>query len=254
MGGDNMFPTKMTEKSRISTLLQKLYPLSTDKKLIRLGPKGDGGYLLPDDLSGIEACFSLGVGGTSDFELACAERGMKVFMADKSVKGPATNHQAFSFIPKFIGAISNDDFITLDQFVNTSLPQPNAELMLQIDIEGFEYEVFLSTSEQLMKRFRIIIAEFHELDNLWNKPYFGLVSQAFEKILQTHTCVHIHPNNYWRTLNKDGIEIPKLLEFTFLRKDRIQESSYATQFPHPLDSDNTPKQPLVLPKCWYRSE
>lgn len=38
------------------------------KDLIRLGPNGDGGYLVPDDLTGIEACFSPGVCATSEFE------------------------------------------------------------------------------------------------------------------------------------------------------------------------------------------
>lgn len=42
------------------------------------------------------------------------------------------------------------------------------------------------------------------------------------------------------------------MEFTFLRNDRIKTRHYAMTFPHPLDRDNTPNPPLVLPACWYR--
>ncbi len=244
----------MTDRNELLRLLKRLYPLSTNKELIRLGPKGDGGYLVPDDLAGIQACFSPGVSLVSGFEEDCAELGIKVFLADKSVDGPVTGHELFCFTKKFVGATSNDDFMTLDHWVTSSLPEINADLLLQIDIEGFEYEVFLSASEALMQRFRIIVAEFHHLDQLWNKPFFNLAGRAFDKILQTHTCVHIHPNNLCGSLNISGINIPTVMEFTFLRNDRFEHSSYQKNFPHPLDSDNTANSSLTLPKCWYSAK
>jgi len=45
-----------------------LRPYTTDKELIRLGAEKDGGYLIPNDLAGIEACFSPGVGNEFNFE------------------------------------------------------------------------------------------------------------------------------------------------------------------------------------------
>ncbi|WP_201295779.1 FkbM family methyltransferase [Cyanobium sp. Copco_Reservoir_LC18] len=231
--------------------MTSLYPLSPNKKLIRLGPKGDGGYLLPDDLEEIHACFSPGVSIISGFEMDCAERGMKVFLADKSVDGPAEEHELFHFTKTFVGAISNEEFMTLDEWVCASVPEKDSDLLLQIDIEGHEYEVFLSTSNSLMTRFRIIVAEFHYLDLLWSDPFFNLASRAFEKILQNHSCVHIHPNNFHGTIRKAGITIPKTMEFTFLRNDRISRKSYQTIFPNPLDCDNTGNATLSLPNCWY---
>lgn len=250
----NEFPTEMTAKSELQSLLKKLYPLFSAKELIRLGPKGDGGYLLPDDLVGIQACFSPGVSTVSGFEKDCAELGMKVFLADKSVEGPAFEHELFFFTMKHVGAISNDDFMTLDSWVASSISETNSDLLLQIDIEGYEYEVFLSASDSLMQRFRIIVAEFHQLDQLWSKPYFKLAERAFNKIMQTHTCVHIHPNNNSGSLDKDGLNIPEVMEFTFIRNDRMENSSYQQTFPNPLDCDNSEHPTLVLPKCWYSSE
>lgn len=250
----NVFPTKMTDRNELQSLLQKLYPVSCNKELIRLGPKGDGGYLVPYDLADIEACFSPGVDLVSGFEKDCVDLGMKAFFADKSVDQPAQAHPMFFFTKKFIGATKNDDFMTIDDWVASSLPQSQSDLLLQIDIEGYEYEVFLSISDILMRRFRIIVAEFHHLDQLWSKPFFNLSARAFEKILQTHTCVHIHPNNCCRPLQKGGLTIPPVSEFTFLRNDRIVNPSYLNVFPNSLDYDNTDNPPITLPKCWYSGE
>lgn len=246
------YPTSMTEKKDILSLIESLHPVSTDKNLIRLGPKGDGGYLVPEELQNIIACFSPGVERLSKFEKDCAEMGIECFLADKSVDKPSESHNLFHFTKKFIGAINNEDFITLEEWVASSLSGRQGDLLLQMDIEGYEYETILSTSESLLNRFRIIIVEFHWLDMLWSKPFFLTASASFRKVLQTHTCVHIHPNNQRGVIKKNGIEIPKLAEFTFLRNDRITNRENARQFPHPLDADNVDNKSVILPYCWYR--
>ena len=253
--GINIYPTRLTEKNKLLSLLNKLHPVSCDKELIRLGTMGDGGYLVPDDLIGIEACFSPGVGYFSLFEKECAERGMKVFLADSSVEKPTQSHELFVFTKKHLGILTNDKFMIIDDWVASSLPDSSGDLLLQMDIEGSEYEVLLGASYNLLKRFRIIIVEFHFLDELWNKPFFQLASRVFEKLLQTHTCVHNHPNNFSDSVKNGEIEIPIVTELTFLRNDRISGSSFAKIFPHPLDTDNAKNNPsLVLPKVWYNGK
>ncbi len=245
-------PTKLTQSNELQLLLHKLKPIYCGKELIRLGPEGDGGYLVPDDLKGVKSCFSPGVEGISGFELDCADMGMNVFLADKSVEKPSESHELFQFTKKYLGVTTNADFMTLDDWVTSSAPRIEDELLLQIDIEGFEYEVFLSASDQLMKRFRIIVVEFHQLDQFWNEPFFKLASRAFDKILQTHTCVHNHPNNWYGSIKNDNIEMPIATEITFIRNDRIHNPSFIKTFPHPLDIDNTENASLILPKCWFQ--
>jgi hypothetical protein len=246
------FPTGLTSKQELRELISKLAPVNSGKKLLRLGPKGDGGYLVPDDLDGIEACFSPGVCLVSGFEKDCADRGIKVFMADRSVDQPAAMHELFHFTKKYVGVTTNEDFMTIDNWVSLSMPGSKSDLILQIDIEGYEYENILAMSDSLMNRYRIIVAEFHDLDQLWSYPFFRLASRALDKILQTHSCVHIHPNNIQPPLKKQGLSIPPSLEFTFLRNDRLTDRTYANIFPQPLDSDNSDKPHLVLPACWYK--
>ena len=73
-------------RSRLRRLLHRLHPRCDDKELVRFGPMGDGGYLLPDDIGGIGACFSPGVSSISGFEKQCAELGIPVYLADASVE------------------------------------------------------------------------------------------------------------------------------------------------------------------------
>ncbi len=255
LGIANVFPTRTTNKDALDSLMRSLYPVSCNHELIRFGPHGDGGYLIPNDLEGIEACFSPGVDFESGFEMACADSGIKVFMADKSVNQPAKAHQLFNFTKKFIGVTTNSDFMTINDWVTSSLPESHSDLLLQMDIEGYEYEVILSMADILMRRFRIIVVEFHQLHMLWSMPFYSIAARTFDKILQTHTCIHIHPNNCSGSLRKNGLEIPRLMEFTFIRNDRIRNPSYQNVFPHPLDNDNySDNHYLPLPECWYKGK
>lgn len=251
-GNPRAFATHITDEARVRSLVERLHPVAASAELIRLGPTGDGGYLVPDDLAGIVACYSPGVSSISGFERDCANLGMQVFLADKSVDGPAEGHERFQFSKKFIGAYSDDDFMTLDDWVSSTLADRHSDLMLQIDIEGFEYETFLASSEALLRRFRIIVAEFHDLQNLWSVPFFSLASRAFEKLLRTHACVHLHPNNCCGSADMRGMTMPRVMEFTFQRRDRVASNGFVKTFPHPLDADNTVKPTLPLPAWWYR--
>ena len=249
--GLSQFPTKKTKPEKLKDLINILKPVATNKNLIRFGASTDGGYLIPDDLDDISACFSPGVADCVSFETSCAARGMKVFLADHSVDQlPAGNHN-FHFIKKFIGSNTDENFIRLDEWVTSSNIDGSSDLMLQMDIEGFEYETLISSSDELMKRFRILIIEFHGLHNLWSYPFFKLAKSAFDRLLKFHSCVHIHPNNARGICKINGLEIPKLMEFTFYRKDSFQFSSEVLSYPHPLDEDNTKLKHIALPKCWW---
>ena len=247
------YTTTGTPTARLTAFFARLHPVTTEHALIRLGPDGDGGYLVPDDLEGITASFSPGVGAITGFELDCAERGMNVYLADNSVDGPATPHPNFHFTQKHISSTTSAKKMTLNSWVNNACGATGDDLMLQFDIEGDEYEMLLNASSRTLRRFRVIVGEFHMLDAFHSKPFFRLASRAFTKILQSHECVHIHPNNAHTPVEVNGLAIPPLAEFTFLRKDRCSPSGYAKTFPHPLDQPNTKHPDFALPKSLYRS-
>ena len=250
---------EVVPKEKVIQLIKRLHPVQTQYELIRLGPKGDGGYLVPDCLDNILACFSPGVSVMSGFELDCLNLGMQVFMVDGSVDKPNWNisEDRYSFKKKFIGCTNNEEYMTMDSwFKSTNLPK-NTELLLQMDIERAEFSTIINTSDELMNRFKVMVIEFHSLRHLWNKAFFRIIETVFNKILQTHICVHLHPNNFKGTkgsvITQFGLEIPSLMEMTFLRKDVAEIKGYQTLFPHSLDCDNTGKAHLPLPKGWYRT-
>ncbi|WP_297089113.1 FkbM family methyltransferase [uncultured Draconibacterium sp.] len=244
---------RQTSKKLVLKLIRRLHPKKIDKELIRLGPEKDGGYILPNDFKGINACFSPGVDNKYQFELDCLSIGMKIFLADKSVNPPEVNNKDFHFLKKYIGPYSDEDYITMDDWVNSSNAN-DKDLLLQMDIEGAEYASILNMSSYLLNRFRIIIIEFHGLDRLWDKEFFKFVSPVFDKLLLNHNCVHIHPNNWGRVSKIKGINIPTLMEFTFLRKDRFEDLGYVGSFPNELDKDNDPsRESVLLSKVWYRN-
>lgn len=238
---------------KVLRLIEKLRPVATEHQLIRIGPDADGGYLVPADLVGIEACYSPGVSDSIGFDLDCVARGINVFLADASVDVLPVDHSRLFFTKKFLACWEDESHTTLDAWVNSTQTCGNdADLMLQMDIEGAEYLVLASASDALLSRFRIIIIEFHNLDHLWNQGFLYLVAPIFNRLLRTHCCVHLHPNNCSGSLVRGGLEIPREMEFTFLRRDRVSTSvAHPHHFPHPLDVENTPRPPLVLPECWW---
>lgn len=243
---------KTASTDRIAEFLSTIRPVETEHPLIRVGSEADGGYLIPDDLSGIEACFSPGVATTADFEAGMAARGIRCFLADASVEAPPVAGSMFDFERKYLGTHVQGEFITLADWVQRKAPG-TADLLLQMDIESAEYRVLLTTSPEVLRRFRIMVIEFHHLASIYDRSGLDLVSTTFARIMDDFEIVHIHPNNRIRPVAYKGFVTPPLLEFTFLRRDRVRTRRPALQFPHPLDRTNFAKRPdFALPACWYR--
>ena len=247
------FVSKASNDSEVRDFVHKLKPHETNKKLIRLGGPSDGGYLIPDDLEGIEYCFSPGVARTAGFESDLAQRGIRSFLADYSVDRPPVDSEMFHFEKKFLGAVNSDVFMTLEAWIAKSLPGHTHDLLLQMDIEGSECDVMMQTPENVWRQFRILVIEFHSLHTVFNRYGLKLFDFCFRKILNHFEVVHLHPNNVAAPVRKGGLAVPGVMEMTFLRKDRIRSRKRCTVFPHSLDRPNCPGiRDVVLPDCWYR--
>lgn len=241
-----------SDLQKVKELINELSPRKTGYELIRLGGDGDGGYLLPNCLDGVVACFSPGVSNTADFEYELAERGVKCYLADYSVEAPPLSHKNFDFIKKYIGISSDDIYITLDDWVsNANLP--NGELILQMDIEGGEYDVILDSSDETLKKFKIIVIEFHFMDCINEVFGYELIKLTFRKLLKHFYIIHIHPNNSAKPVKYGNLMLPPFLEFTFIRKDIARDCGPQLDLPHPLDRpNNVNKENFTLPSCWLR--
>jgi len=241
--------SKQADEGTVRDLIASLHPVTTCFPLIRIGDDGDGGYLLPDDLDGISACFSPGVSHWAPFETDLIGRGIPCFLADASVDEAPI--KGASFIKKFVGVIDDDTTIRLDDWVAEFAPN-EGDLLLQMDIEGAEWPVLLNASAAVLRRFRIMVIEFHDLERLMDEHALPIIAGVFARLLRDFHIVHNHPNNYGRTVHKGDLVIPRVMEMTFLRKDRAEASGFATTFPHPFDRTNAPHQAdVALPTAWY---
>lgn len=247
----NISASNINFHKKLRSFLSSLKPIETNYELIRIGGDADGGYLIPNDLTGIDTCFSPGVSTNSGFENDLTTRGIKCFLADFSVNGPPINNPLFDFEKKYLGIDNDDTFITLESWINQKSPSKD-QLLLQMDIEGDEYSVICNTSEDTFSKFRILVIEFHYLDAIFTKLGYELIRLTFWKLLRNFEIVHMHPNNCCGTVKSQDIEVPRVMEITFLRKDRITHKAPAKNFPNLLDRKNVAeKQDIQLPRCWY---
>lgn len=243
--------TRQQDHDSIRRLIERLHPVRTSIPLIRMGAEGDGGYLVPDDLQGLVACFSPGVDDRATFESALIARGVPCFLADASVDGAPIAGGLMKFEKKYVGVVNDDKTTTLDSWVKRHAPV-EGDMILQMDIEGSEWPVLLNVTHETLTRFRIIVLELHYLERIIHKFAFLMMEAMLDRLLRDFQVVHIHPNNYAPTPTAGSLVLPQFLEFTFLRRDRADALGYATEFPHPLDRTNVPTKPdFALPSAWF---
>lgn len=258
----NLKSVKIKKNQEILDFIkQKLFIYYTGHDLIRLGNKGDGGYLCPNILNKIEHCLSLGVGNSSSFEDELLSRyNIKSYLVDGTVNYIGNHH----FTKKNINAYNDENNITLeecfseifnkkDKTKDEKMGENKKNLILQMDIEGHEIEAILSISEDVLKRNKVLIIEFHHFNKLYDDTIFNLYNSLFTKILKNFTICHIHPNTHCGTTSFGKLEIPNTLEITFINNEEIiTKRKIDYELPHYLDEKNIKNDPnLVLPKIFY---
>ncbi len=243
---------KQSDLAAVKRFVSELHPVTTDLPMTRFGSKGDGGYVMPDDLEGVVACFSPGVDNRATFETSMIERGIPCFLADASVEAAPVQGDMVHFTKKYLGVVNDETTVTLDDWVAQHSPG-SGDIVLQMDIEGAEWPVLLNASNETLRRCRIMVLELHDMERLMDKHAFTIIRATFQRLLRDFHVVHIHPNNYGGAVRRGAFVIPRAIEITLLRKDRAKPTGYATQFPHPLDQINDQAAPdVVLPEGWRR--
>ncbi len=253
---------KLVDAQSLQAFLNAFREMWAAVPLVRIGGDHDGGYLIPDDLAGLEACFSPGVGPVCAFDEALMTmHGVPCFMADASVDGLPITHPLADFEPRFIGAHVTEDTWTLSGWLDLKVPPATHDLALEMDIKGAEWAVLAETPDSILARFPWMAIEFHHLGNWLSHPgTLAMVQGLFARLARQFVIVHAHPNNYAGAELLHGVEIPRVLEVSFLRRDRLsvlaksarQSEMAGLTFPHPLDQPNAAGQPdTVLPESWW---
>lgn len=244
---------KRVDSHEFKRFVAKLGPVAVSTPLIRVGGESDGGYLIPDDLEGVAAVISPGVGPEVSFDLAMASRGVDIFMFDASVPGPPVPSERFHFAPLYLDVFDSERTVTLESA--TEAAGVTADLVLEMDIEGAEYRVLNATPKHVIERFRIIALELHDLRSTTIPHRLADISACLDRLRQTHDIVHAHPNNCGSEFKYAGLTIPETIEITLWRKDRSDVlPGSRPRLPHALDRDCSSLYPsLNYPASWLTS-
>jgi len=166
-------------------------------------------------------------------------------MVDGSVHNAPSPHPLANFKKLWLSSSSGEGRISLNDWVAIEA-NPFEDLVLQMDIEGAEYEALLAASAETINRFRVIVLELHDLRSVMSRMGLTLFMTTIERLKTTHEIVHAHPNNCCAGVNVGGLEWPEVLEITLLRRDRFSQNLGLAELPHPLDMDNTSNRPMIL--------
>ena len=232
------------------SFLRLLRPFMNGHELIRIGNYGDGGYLLPDDLLGIDGCLSIGSNGEWSFEKELFRNALIAsHILDLEEAKPSDLDKNHFFHAGLLGVKNSGEYITLEEFLKKCNLNSSDELILKMDIESAEYEVLLDASLDTLKKFRIMVIEFHYFSKSLNPELLlSNFMKIFNKLNLIFDVVHFHPNNCEEVFRINKSHMPRVVEMTFHRKDRAKIPLVHAKLPHRLDRANVPNRPEITPE------
>ena len=203
---------------------------------IRLGNVGDGGYVSLDDFRPGDIALSLGINDDISWDLDAADRGLTIHQFDHTVDDPAPDDARMIFQKKMIASTSTDHSQSLPDLIGMlDRKEARPNLVLKMDIEGSEWDVWDATPQATLARFSQIFCEVHWLDQLSNTDRRRQIHRCFKKLHDHYAVVHVHGNSCGGLANVGGVVFPNVLEISFANRLCYDFSSTDELFPGPLD-------------------
>lgn len=191
----------------------------TDK--IRLGSLKDGGYVVSSQNLNANKLISVGCDNQTSFE--------KDFLSIN----PKSNIDIYDInnVCDFASRHSNVNFYNIE--VN-SFEQLNIDsnCIVQMDIEGSEYDVFSNYSGNFEYVQQLII-EFHFHFNSDSSGW----ENVLKKINESFYLVHVHGNNCAPITQYDPV--PDAIECTYVNKNRFSNVPAKEDIAYPIELDKT---------------
>jgi hypothetical protein len=217
----------------------------------RIGGKQDGGYVMLDDFGAARNAISLGIGSEVSWDLDMAGRGLRVFQYDHSVAAPPGAHPNFRFHRnRVVGRRSSPEDVTLAQILTQRELVDDRDVMVKMDIDEAEWDVLSQTSADLLQRIRQLTAEFGEMRMFVDRDWRTAMLAAMKNLTGTHTCIHVHGNNWSPFAVVGGVPVPNHFEATFVRRSDHAISRSSDTFPTRFDVPNNPKRPDYFLGRW----
>ena len=216
----------MKNKSCIYQILKPKGVVGKNK--VRIGAKGDGGYVLLDDFKNIKIAYSFGISNEISFDKELADKNIDIFMYDHTINAlPFTNPK---FHWKKIGITYKKENNTNNKTFNEILEEnghiKEKDMILKIDIEGGEWNILNEINKEILLQFKYMVIEFH-----FSIKNASLYQEVFQKLNQTHQIFHLHCNNCCPIINFDGYNFCSALEVSFIIREKNSFIDYSEYFP-----------------------
>jgi len=249
----NAIVVLMQEKSIVKESIiykksKELKSLLSPKKvlgfeLIRVGKKNDGGYVMlnNDFFKSSPIAYSFGISNDTSWDQAIANLGKNIYMYDHTIDKLPTKNPKFNFFKiGLTGSLVSPNLKTIEELLIINNHQDESNLLMKMDIEDCEWDVFNTVSSDILNQFSQIVLEFHNLSPFLDNAKYNLVLDVLKKINLTHQSVHIHANTDISVPHiMLDIVLPELLEVTFVRKKDINFNLQENDQLYPLDIDES---------------
>lgn len=203
----------------LQSIIELVRPVKTDLLLHRVGGNADGGYIMPQSILP-DVVVSPGVSFTSTFEEYYADKGAICHLFDYSVDRPGTLHKNFRFYKKFWALHKDDMNIDCSNWLKENIKKKQFSI-LQMDIEGAEYQLFSSYSfKEEIQKFDIIVIEFHKFEKFISRKNYLEAETIFCDTLKYFDVIHFHQNNNYHNYKYKGLDIVSDFELTMINKNK----------------------------------
>ncbi len=231
---------------RDALTIKKVY----ERRLIRVGRENDGGYLMAEDFDG-QIAYSFGICDDVSWDADMVRNGYDVYMYDHTIKTLPYENEHFHFFRKGIAdsAYNSDKVDTLENLLISNNHQNTKHMILKMDVEGAEWGFIRMTSSEIFSKFDQIVMELHDMVG---NCYDDGTIDCIKKLSQTHQCVHVHLNNYSKTIFYNSIPYADSVEVLFLNKECYKFSdSEKVVLPNEFDRPCNPNIPDVPLGIYY---
>ena len=236
--------------SQLDKLLKELKIFDfPNSRRIRIGSNNDGGYvLLNSGLESIEIIYSYGVGDNCDFEVMICEKYDAIAkLYDHTVDSVPLKKGFIYFKREGVGPKKTENCNTIENHINEN-GDTGKRLLLQMDVEGAEWDTLIHTPNSVLGLFDQIVIEVHGLASDVSKPLDGgelyeVVMDKKIKVLRKINALfylyHVHANTEGGLYYIDWFKIPDVLELTFVNKKAVKDAEYSKViFPTEFDRPN----------------
>lgn len=246
--------TAIAHSKKVADLVKEEWRLIAPKdprgaRFIRVGRSGDGGYVMLEPSQVCNCAISIGVGTELSWDVELADRGLLVYLYDDTISELPLQHSRFSFRRCGLRSptVQSPNKLSLPEILSSEGLDKQNDVVLKVDIEGDEWEVFRNASPRVLEHFSQIIVEFHGLADFSDHDKHLMRLYALRNIAHTHQAVHIHPNNWGAYSVVGGIPVPDVLEITYVSRRIYSFDNCTRTFPTSLDyPNNADRADLVL--------